>query len=417
MNSYIEPSYKILTKIFKENSYSSLAINQGELNNAITKIVYGVLEKNIELEYIINQLCTKKPQKSIEIIFKIAIYCILYMNAIPNFAIVNETVDFTKKIGKKGVSGFVNAVLKKVANSDFELPKEGDSNYFEIHYAKPQWFVDLLIKNFGKEKMIEILAKPFFQYVHIRPNTNKLDYSDLKNLLSEDKNLIRESNIGGFVCKNTEKIKKVFKKGQITYQSPSSMVAVEAMGVFDGASVLDLCSAPGGKSVFIAEKNPNSKIVACDIHPHRIELVKSYAKRMDTPNIETKLTNAINFDKEFEEKFDFVLVDAPCSCLGTFRKHQDVFLQHNMNSVFELAKIQKKILENAKKYVKKGGVLLFSTCTLTKEENDQNTEFVLNDSNFVLEEMKIPYKNNGTLQILPKAEWDGFYLAKFRNNG
>ncbi len=413
MNSYLEPSYKILSKIFKEKSYSTLAINQFETNDAVTKIVYGVLERNIELKYIIRQLCSKKPQTSVEIVLKEAIYCILYMNAIPNFAIVNETVELTKQIGKSGVSGFVNAVLKKVANGNFSMPTESDPNFLSVKYSKPQWFVDLMEKTYGKEIAFQILCQKPFEKEHIRINTTLTTIDKVKETLTSNKVDFLESKVGGLVVKNTDIVKKMFAKGLITYQSPSSMLAVQGLGAKNGATVLDMCSAPGGKAIYIAELNPKSKVVACDLYGHRVELIKTYAKRMRISNVEPLQADATKLNEAFVGAFDYVLVDAPCSCLGTYRKHQDIFLNQNLDTISKMIETQRKILDNAVKYLKKGGILLYSTCTLTKEENQDNAKYLIENYDLKNEKMDIPFENDGTLQILPKKEYDGFFLAKF----
>lgn len=415
MNSYLEPSHQILSSIFRDKTYSTLALSKLTPNEAVTKIVYGVLERNTELEYIINALCAKKPQASIEIILKIAIYCLLYMDVLPDYAVVNETVDLTKKLGKGGVAGFVNAVLKKVCRREYTLPKYNEKGYLSIKYSKPQWFIDKLVSQFGKDIAKTILDEPIMEKVHVRINSKLTSLAVVKATLRAQSVDFEQSAVGGLIVRNTVEVKEMFNRGISTYQSPSSMLAVKALGVSDGATVLDICAAPGGKSVLIAEENPKSTVVACDLYPHRVDLITSYKKRMNIENIDESQADATKFNPEFENKFDFVLLDAPCSCFGTFRKHQDVFLQHNLSSITQMQRLQSKIIENAKRYVKSGGVLLYSTCTLFDEENKHVvTNFLQNNDNFKLEKIDIPYQNEGTLSILPKEEWDGFYIARMR---
>lgn len=417
MNSYIEPSYIILSKVFKEKSYSTIALNfSSDTNDATTKIVYGVLERNIELDYIINLLCEKPPKQSIQILLKIAAYCLLYMDRLPNYAIVNETVELTKKLGKSGVSGFVNAVLQNIAKRNYTLPKENEKNYLSVKYSKPQWFIEKLISTYGKENALSILNEPNFEEEHIRINSRKTKFEIVKNTLKAQTVAFEQSEAGGLIVKNTDEIKAMFNNGLVTYMSPSSMLAVKALNVTNGGDVLDLCAAPGGKAVMIAEQNPNSRVVAGDLYPHRVKLISLYKKRMGTQNITEMQNDALKFNKDFERKFDYVLVDAPCSCFGTFRKHPDVFLQHDENSISIMQKMQRAIMDNAKHYVKEGGVLLYSTCTLFNEENkDVIDGFLEKNKDFKKEKISISKDNDGTLTVLPKEEWDGFFIARLRH--
>jgi len=416
MNSYIEPSYNILCKVFKEKTYSARALSgENSLNDAATRIVYGVLDKNIELEYIINSLCAKKPRESVKIILKIGAYCLLYMDNLPDYAIVNETVEFVKSLGKGGAAGFVNAVLMRVARREYKVLKPQDTGYLSVKYSKPDWFIKRLFKEYG-EAARAILDEPQPDEEHIRINGAKTTLEAVKKTLAAQSIAFEQSAVGGLAVRNTDEVKAMFKCGLITYQSPSSMLAVQALAPRDGAKILDLCAAPGGKSVYIAELCPNSTVYACDLHKHRVELITAYKKRMGITNIKEMQHDALKFNAEFEGKFDFVLIDAPCSSLGTFRKHPDVFLRHDEKSIVELAALQQKILQNARRYVAKGGVLLYSTCTLFDAENKGVIKrFLESDAQFVLEKMPIPYDNDGMYAIMPKEHWDGFFMTRLKN--
>ena len=414
MVEHISDSYNALSKIFKEKTYSSQALFSEKISPLSSRIILGVLEKNIYLTYIINSLCDKEPKENINLILKIGSYMLLYLDNIPEYAIVNECVNFAKSKGKSGVSGFINAVLKKIAKKEFKLPKATAPNYLSIMYSKPQWFVDRLIKEYGQKPTEDMLknSENVYDDEHIRISP-KAKKTDIIAKLKENDAYVRESIVGGVIVKNNEYVKKLFKNGTITYQSPSSMVAVQGLNPKDGSLILDLCSAPGGKSVYIAELCPNSKVISCDIYEHRINLIKSYAKRMKVENIETCIHDATKLNKEFINKFDFVLVDAPCTCFGTFVKHPDVFLMHDERSIDNLSMTQSKILQNALQYLKDDGRLIYSTCTLFKKENEDIVSSTIKD-NFELETMTIPIKNSGQVRILPMNEWDGFYVARIK---
>ena len=414
MIEHISDSYNALSKVFKEKTYSSQALFSEKISPLSSRIILGVLEKNIYLDYIIKSLCDKEPKDNITLILKIGSYMLLFLDNIPDYAIVNECVNFAKSKGKSGVAGFINAVLKKVAAKQFKLPSQNDPNYLSITYSKPKWFVDRLINEYGLKATEDMLknSENVYDNEHVRISSAKNKSEVIADLKTYEA-YIRDSLVGGVIVKNNEYVKKLFKYGVLTYQSPSSMIAVQGLNPKNGSTILDLCSAPGGKSVYIAELCPNSKVVSCDIYEHRIKLIQSYAKRMKVKNIETKVQDATIFNKEFINKFDYVLVDAPCTCFGTFIKHPDVFLMHDEKAIDNLSITQAKILQNALQYLSKNGRLVYSTCTLFKKENEDIVKEATKDK-FELETMDIPIKNNGQVRILPMNEWDGFFVARIK---
>lgn len=418
MKTYTRVAYDILSKIFKEKTYSSqalfYALEKEENPELIYKIVLGVLDSNIELEYIIDSLSKKPPQNAVAIILKIGIYCIKYMDGIPDYAVINNCVNVTKEVGKQAVSGFVNALLKATSRQEYSYPNDLDKiKFLSVKYSKPEWLVEKLITDFGEETAINIISVKPYEKTHIRPNLGITTMADIKLYLEKHQIEFIPSEIGGLIVKVCPEVKKLFKKGLITYQSVTSMYAVKALGVLDRTNVLDLCSAPGGKSILIAEQNPHGTVTACDIYPHRIELVAGYAKRMATKNLEAKVMDATIFEPKFVERFESVLVDAPCSALGVIRKQPDVLLNRKPENIFELQQLQKKILNNAASYVKRGGTLVYSTCTITKEENHDVIEgFLKNHSEFSKSKLKLNMPNDGTIQFLPAGAVDGFFIAK-----
>ena len=423
MRKHIDSAYKILSKVFQEGTYSNMAFLGERVSDMSTRLVYGTLEENVKIEYILNQLVEKKPQKSVLTLLKIGTYALLSLTDVPKFAIVSECVEVAKSNGKGGASGFVNAVLKKVADNKFTLPSERDDCYFSVTYSKPKWFCDKLVAQYGKEKTIEIISAKSDTLEHIRINTRMATPSDVEFLLKKNKVEFKKSDVGGYIVKATDCVKHLFDKGLVTFQSPSSMLAVQSLSVTDGAQVLDICSAPGGKAVYMSEICPHGKITACDLYPHRVALIQKYKNRMHTPNVKAIQADACVLKDEWKDSFDFVLCDAPCSCLGTFKKHPDVFLNKDEKCVGELADTQRKIIENAAKYLKVGGRMVYSTCTLFKEENeDVVNDFLVKNNGFTLEKIdgldRIDggkYKNNGgTIQILPHEEYDGFFIAKLK---
>lgn len=423
MRKHIDSAYKILSKVFQEGTYSNMAFLGERVSDMSTRLVYGTLEENVKIEYILNQLVEKKPQKSVLTLLKIGMYALCNLTDVPKFAIVSECVEVAKSNGKGGASGFVNAVLKKVADNKFTLPSQNDDCYLSVTYSKPKWFCDKLVAQYGKEKAVEIISAKSDTLEHIRINSRMATPDDVEFLLKKNKVEFKKSDVGGYIVKATDCVKRMFDKGLVTFQSPSSMLAVQALNVTDGAQVLDICSAPGGKAVYMSEVCPHGKITACDLYPHRVALIQKYKNRMHTPNVKAIQSDACVLNDEWKDSFDFVLCDAPCSCLGTFKKHPDVFLNKDEKCVRELADTQRKIIENAAKYLKVGGKMVYSTCTLFKEENDDVVnDFLAENDGFALEKIdgldRIDggkyIDNDGTIQILPHEEYDGFFIAKIQ---
>lgn len=423
MRKHIDSAYKILSKVYQDGTYSNMAFLGERVSDMSTRLVYGTLEENVKIDYILSQLIEKKPQKSVLTLLKIGTYALLNLTDVPKFAIVSECVEVAKSNGKGGASGFINAVLKKVADGKYSLPKESYENYLSVTYSKPQWFCDKLEKQYGKEVTRNILSAKSTTLEHIRINSRMATESDVEFLLKKNKTDFKKSDVGGYIVKANDTVRHMFDKGLVTFQSPSSILAVKALGVTDGAQILDICSAPGGKAVYMSELCPHGKVIACDLYAHRVALIQKYKNRMHTPNVKAVQADACVLNDEWKNTFDFVLCDAPCSCLGTFKKHPDVFLNKDESCISELAATQRQILENAAKYLKVGGAMVYSTCTLFKEENENVVQdFLETNVDFVLEHISGLEKidggkyldNKGMIQILPHDEYDGFFIAKIR---
>lgn len=412
MANYLFSSYNALSKIFKEGAYVSDAVYkeiEGDENaDIIYRIVMGVLEKNNELDFKLSKLVDKRPKSAICIVLKQGIYCLDYMDSLPDYAVVNNSVDLAKTINKGAYKGFVNVVLKRAATEKISLP-DGDGAYaLSIRYGYPEWAINKIFSEYGREKGKEIVAAQKRGGTHVR--TNGLIYSDEKFERDlENAGYKFEKTKTGYYVSMNPLLKKLFIEGRITYQSLTSTYAALALDVKDGQNVLDVCSAPGGKAIFVAEKKPTANVVACDIHPHRVELIGAYARRMHVKNVTPTLFDGTAFNKEWEGHFDRVLCDVPCSAMGVVKKQPDVLLNRNENDISALKKVQYSILDNAKNYVKRGGLLVYSTCTIFKEENDDNIEeFLKNNNDFE----KYPSEFDG--QYLPCDTHDGFFIRRLR---
>ncbi|HPG92537.1 MAG TPA: 16S rRNA (cytosine(967)-C(5))-methyltransferase RsmB [Clostridia bacterium] len=418
MNVAFIKSYKCLDNIFRKGAYSSIELNETLLDSAekdrplITKIVYGVLDKNITLEYEI-KLYAQKIKPAVLPILKIGLYALRYLS-IPQFAVINECVELTKNIGKKELSGFTNAILRNLSQKkEFPLPENIDEK-LSVKYSFPLWAVKKLIAEKGEEFTQNFLAYEPPRLTHIRINLNAVSVKDFCELLDNQKINYKKSIFDdALFVEGMPKINKKF----FTPMSVGSMAVVKALDAQGECDVLDVCAAPGGKSVFMAQSDKSATVTACDIYPHRVELIKSYAKRMGVKNIEAVICDSAEFNPDFENKFDYVLCDAPCSGMGVFYDKPDIKFFRQEKDIAELSALQKKILLNAAAYVKKGGFLVYSTCTIFDEENAQNADFLLKHNHeFEFLSYNLPKfgQINGEKQFFPHIDGvEGYYIAKF----
>ena len=413
MKEHIRAACELLDKIYTDRTYADRVFDGEDASALSARLVFGVLERDTEISYILDSLVDKQPKRIVRILLKVGVYALLYIDNIPDYAIVNECVETAKALGKGGAAGFVNAVLKKVSTRSYTLPAPSDPDYLSVHFSKPEWFVGRMTAEYGEARTRAVLEEPASDLVHIRVNSRSSSDEAVKKLFDAHAHEYCPSAVGGFLVRVTPLVRSLFSEGIVTYQSPSSVLAVDALAPGGRCEVLDLCSAPGGKAVYAAELAPAATVTACDVHPHRVELIKKYAARMSADNVRPVLSDAAVFEPRFEGRFDFVMADVPCTCFGTFKKHPDVFLQRGEEAIAKLAETQRRIIDNAVRYLKPGGVMVYSTCTLFEEENIRNAEYAAGKG-LSLEKMPVPFDNDGTLQLLPRGEWDGFFIARFR---
>lgn len=431
MNKELYYSYNILKKVYFEKAYAGIELNKlqnlhkGDINTSlVTKIVYGVLENDIRLEYVISKFVKKAPEKSIELILKIGAYVSENINSIPPFALVNELVNIVKKYENRFAGGFVNATLKNIIKTKVDLPNK-DKNfvlYLSIKYSYPKWLIERFIKDYGNEMTEKILAEKLNELTHIRINTSKTTIADFTNELNKNKIQYEKGVKENLLLVDYEKLInfKDLETKYVVQGLPSIITAFNVCVGKEEVQILDLCSAPGGKSVLMAENNPKSQIISADIYPHRLNLVEKYRDKYGIKNIKTIVNDATKENKEWLEKFDFVLCDVPCSNTGVIGKKPDVLLNRNPENVEELRNIQKQILETASKYVKHNGVLVYSTCSILKDENIQVVEEFLKDNkSFELEELDSfgldVLKQNKTITFLPHlSHTEGFFIGRMK---
>lgn len=407
-----EAALKALVACQKDGAYLNIALRDilassgmEQRDNALaTTIALGVMKNVIYIDNIIANLSSVKLRKLsvwIHNILRIGIFCNRFLDRIPVSATVNECVKLSRRYGHRASAGFVNAVLRSSASSGDFLPENKESaEYISIKYSLPLWLAEMWkSEGYGEDFFKAMNLEP---PVTVRLNTLKCD--SLPEEFEKVPALPHGYNyLGGGSVENTE----FFKNGSVAVQDGASQLAVASLRIEKGMRVLDLCSAPGGKAAYIAQLLENSgEVISCDIHPHKLELIKSNLERLGVTNTKVILNDAACYNSEFDEGFDRVLADVPCSGLGVLRRKPDIRINKSPLSNDELTKIQRKILDNAACYVKKGGILVYSTCTVNKAENEDAVSlFLENHSDFTLIEER---------QLLPHTDnTDGFFYASF----
>lgn len=407
-----EAALKALYRCEKDGAYLNIALrdilaslNMEPRDNALaTNIAFGVMKNRLFLDNIIANISSIKLKKlSVWIlnILRMGIFELRFLDRIPESATVNESVRLARRYGHSASGGFVNAVLRKAASSGDFLPDDTESDeYISIKYSMPMWLVALWKSQGHTTELFKAMNET--PPVTVRLNTLKVSG------LGEDFEKTQDCEFsyrytGSGSVENTEE----FKSGAIAIQDGASQRAIGAFGLEKGIKVLDLCSAPGGKSAFMAQLMDNTgEIISCDIHSHKLTLIESNLNRLGVTNARVILNDATVFNPDFADGFDAVLADVPCSGLGVIRRKSDIKWTKSELGNDELVKIQRDILSNAVKYVKSGGKLMYSTCTINKSENENNARWILESfPGFSLAEQK---------QLMPHTDGtDGFFYAVF----
>ena len=382
----------------------------------VTELVNGSLRNLLLIDYVIG-LYSKTPVKKmkplIKNILRLSVYQIMFMDRVPDSAACNEAVELAKAKGFAGLSGFVNGVLRAVirGKGDIAYPdrKKGEEEYLSIVYSHPKWLVEYWLSFMEAEAVESILeADNKTPEINICVNLSKTSPEKLIDLLNEEGAKAEPATDcpNGLMLKGVSNLRKSksFNNGFFHIMDTSSMKAVELLNPQAGESILDLCAAPGGKSFYAAILMENKgKIAAMDIHEHKLELITNAAKRLGLDIIEAGDNNALGKNPNYFDAFDRVLLDAPCSGLGTLRKKPDARYKKSMEDVEALAAMQKEMLAAAAGYPKIGGRLMYSTCTISVKENEENIAWFLEN---------YPYKVEKQFSILPgEGTGDGFFAV------
>ena len=393
----------------------------------ITRVSEGTLERMIELDYIIDLYSSVKTEKMkplIRNLLRMSVYQIKYMDSVPASAACNEAVKLAKKRGFSSLAGFVNGVLRKIAKTITEIPMP-DKNRFPLRYASvrysmPEWLIKQWNDDYGSERMRRLLS--VFETesgVTVRPNLAKITTEELLKRLSDEQ--VKAERVFIEDCKELTYCIKItgvdyfnaldsFREGLFYVQDIGSMFAVELAAPKAGDYAIDVCAAPGGKALLLAEKlNQTGTVEARDLTDYKTGLIEENRDRYGLANLHIRRQDARILTEESIESADIVMADLPCSGLGVMRKKPDIRYHMTPEKEAELAGLQREILDTVCVYVKKGGALIYSTCTMNRMENEENVEWFLSaHSDFELIQMR---------QIFPEeACGDGFFAAKLKRN-
>lgn len=417
-------AYFTLRDIEVKKSYSNLALNhqiivgKPDSPTFVRQLVYGVLENKLYLDYIIqNYVKTSldKMKHCEKIILRMGIYQLAFMNSVPSYAAVNESVILAKRYCR-GREGFINAVLRNFLRTGEEIrlpnPEDDEVTYLSIKYSYEPWIVRMWLENYESPFVEELLgAGNIIPDLVIHPNLLKTTKEDLMERLIANGYEVKE----GHLVKDAIHVKgqdliggKLYNSGMFSVMDESSMMVVSMLAPQPGEMIMDVCAAPGGKTIYIAEKMKNEgTIIAQDIYKRKLGLVEQEAKRNGINIINARTWDSTRLDSSFEEKADRVLVDAPCSGLGVVRRKPEIKYKNYDSEIRDLPLKQLAILSTSSKYVKNGGVLVYSTCTINPDENHRVIlEFLKKNPLFEKEE---------SVQLLPNVnDTDGFYICKMR---
>lgn len=425
----------ILLEILEEGNLSHLVLKQAlekyqylekQDRAFITRLTEGTLERLIQLDYVLDRFSrvkTGKMKPVIRTILRMSAYQILFMERVPDSAACNEAVKLAKKRRFEGLSGFVNGVLRSISREKERLEFEEPS----IRLSIPSWMLSMWEEDYGTERA-ERIAASFLEdrALTVRCNESLASVDEIKRSLLAQGIRAEESKLSGSVLSISgydylERV-EAFAKGYITVQDASSALVGLVADPGPGSLVLDVCSAPGGKALHAADLLRGTGMVeARDLTEYKVSLVEENVLRCGFSNVRTRVWDALEFDASMEGKADVVLADLPCSGLGIIGKKPDIKLRLKKEELSELASLQRRILSVVSRYVKPGGVLVYSTCTIDRLENEENADWLLRELPFkkkeigpLLPECLKKACDGNKLQLLPGIHpCDGFFIAVF----
>ncbi|MCD8356346.1 MAG: 16S rRNA (cytosine(967)-C(5))-methyltransferase RsmB [Clostridia bacterium] len=433
-----EAAARTLFAIREESAWSAPALRKyaADLSSRdaalATTLTGGVLQNQSMCDFYLthfSKIRLKKVQPRILDILRLAVYQMVWLDRIPNSAAVNESVKLAHSLchADKQTVGYVNGLLRAIARNIDKLPQpdcETKAEYYSLRYSHPQWLTELYLEQFGiKQTRLLLEADNQPAPTVLRVNTLRADMEQVRNELTGQGIAVRahETIPNCLTVSGTGTIEKLptFAEGRVTVQDGASQMSIYALDPKPESMVLDCCAAPGGKSFFAAERmNNTGKVISCDVYEHKLKKIQEGAARLGLTNIRTELQDASVFRPEWEGEFDAVLCDVPCSGMGIIRKKPEIRYKEE-EPLRTLPGIQLAILNNACRYVKAGGTLIYSTCTLLRRENEEIVaQFLQLHHDFEKEVFSLPVCESpvdGHITLLPQVHnTDGFFVAKLR---
>ena len=433
---------KALADINRKGGYANIVlqqfINQYNMSDLdrrfFTELVYGVVRRKNYLDAIIVHFAKRPLNKLSSLvveILRLGIYQILYMDKVPDSAAVNESVKLAKKL-TRGLSGFVNAILRNLLRDDGNISidelSRSEEERISFIYNQPLWLIEHWANEMGLDKTEELCAW-FNEQPRLtaRINTLKISYDDCIYQLTDAGWIVEQDATMPevlYIDKHVGSLEKsdLVMNGAITFMDKASMLVAHVVNPQANERILDCCAAPGGKSMHMAAlMNNQGTIVSCDIHDHKVELMEANAERLGATIIETTLQDATQLPKEWAGTFDRVLIDAPCSGLGILQKKLDMRWRKELSTLKELPALQLQILNRASQMVKDGGTVVYSTCTLnTLENEDVVNKFLATHQEFTLDsignDIPVPHEGPMITTYPPRDNMDGFFMARLCKN-
>lgn len=439
-------AWKMLMRINEDGEYAHkvlLALDTADLNAKdkafVTKIVHGTMERRLTCDWILERRTQKpisKMKPKLRNLMRMSVYQLVFLSQVPASAVCNEAVNMAKSIGFPGLSGFVNAVLRNIAR---EIETAGNGKeYLEhleegmtetericFHYSMPAELAAYYLDFYPEDALEMFDAFLSDGSIAIRWNKSRCTLAELEDSLKSEEaayekglfdNTFRLGKIG-----NPSKL-QAYKNGWFSIQDESSALSGDILPLKKDMKVLDLCAAPGGKTIHIADELcalGGGSVMSRDISAQKIAKIKEHVKLLELNNVTCEIKDATEYDKASEEAFDMVIADLPCSGLGVIGRKPDIKFKTGLDEVEILAELQQSILRHAIRYVKKGGFLCYSTCTITREENDENCRFLMKngmkpfDFSKRIPETLMKRYHDGSIQLFPQDGTDGFFISLF----
>lgn len=406
-----EVSLEALMEILEKEALSHLVISQvlkkyqylDKQDRAFfTRLTEGTLERLITLDYVLERFSTvpvKNMKPVIRTILRMGAYQLLYMDSVPDSAACNESVRLAERKGFRSLKGFVNGVLRSIAREKADVLGENNMS-LSVRYSTPEWIVEQWISFYGEETAERMLRASFEEKkITVRCNLSRAAKKEIIEKLERERVKVEECRYPScaLALSGYDYLESLtaFEEGYISVQDISSMMVAEVADVKESDIILDVCAAPGGKSTHLAEKLKNTGLVeARDLTEYKTSLIEENIGRSGLKNIRTRVWDAREYDEEWEQKADVVLADLPCSGLGVIGRKNDLKYRITKEACKELAALQRQILNTVSRYVRPGGTLLYSTCTVNPEENQDNVKWVTQN---------LPFETESLLPYLPEA--------------